>query len=164
MDRAASLRTFTSLADSPPDQYLLPAFRFGFLFTFVPALLARRLLNLKSGVLRIALCTLVAITVSGATVGRTMGQGDEWSLATVFWGVTLALAMLMLLFVLRQSQSLVNGWSQHFGRARQTVHGDAGPAGFHPCVEGAVEPAAPSRVSRSVPRPGSPRSTRRSPT
>ncbi|MCX4675322.1 hypothetical protein OG413_08295 [Streptomyces sp. NBC_01433] len=47
--------------------------------------------------LRIALCTLVAITVSGATVGRTMSRGDEWSLSTVFWGVTLALTMLLLL-------------------------------------------------------------------
>ncbi|QNE75849.1 hypothetical protein F0344_15485 [Streptomyces finlayi] len=44
--------------------------------------------------LRIALCTLAAITVSGATVGRTMSQGDEWFLSAVFWGVTLALTML----------------------------------------------------------------------
>ncbi|WP_419998098.1 ABC1 kinase family protein [Streptomyces boninensis] len=83
----------------PSPEFMIPSFFFGFLFTFVPALLARRLLNLRSGVLRIAFCTLVAITVSGSTVGRYMGQDNEWSLATVFWGVTLALTMLMLLLL-----------------------------------------------------------------
>ncbi|WP_318208029.1 ABC1 kinase family protein [Streptomyces sp. SJL17-1] len=80
-------------------EFLIPSFFLGFLFTFVPALLARRLLNLRSGVPRIVFCTLVAITISGSTVGRYMRQDDEWSLATVFWGVTLALTMLMLLLL-----------------------------------------------------------------
>ncbi|NGN69794.1 AarF/ABC1/UbiB kinase family protein [Streptomyces sp. A7024] len=85
-------------SEGPPSSAsLIPAFAGGFFFTFVPALLARRLLNLKSGVLRIVLCTVAAIAISGSTVGRLMGQGEEWSLLTVFWGVTLALAMLILL-------------------------------------------------------------------
>ncbi|MBC9717496.1 AarF/ABC1/UbiB kinase family protein [Streptomyces sp. TRM66268-LWL] len=83
----------------PETDFLVPSFVLGFLFTFVPALLARRLLNLRSGVPRIAFCTLVAITISGSTVGRDMRQGSEWSLVTVFWGVTLALTMLMLLLI-----------------------------------------------------------------
>ncbi|MFI6941230.1 ABC1 kinase family protein [Streptomyces sp. NPDC050418] len=88
------------IAAGPPDTgFMVPSFVLGFLFTFVPALLARRLLNLRSGVFRVAFCILVAITISGSTVGRTMGQGDEWSLATVFWGVTLALTMLFLLLL-----------------------------------------------------------------
>ncbi|MER7172122.1 ABC1 kinase family protein [Streptomyces mesophilus] len=81
----------------PSTDYMIPSLFFGFFFTFVPALLARRLLNLRSGVLRIAFCTLAAIAISGSTVGRSMGQDNEWSLVTVFWGVTLALTMLMLL-------------------------------------------------------------------
>ncbi|MFG3255803.1 ABC1 kinase family protein [Streptomyces sp. NPDC048172] len=84
-------------ADAPSAEFLIPSLFLGFLFTFVPALLARRLLNLRSGVLRIAFCTLVALTVSGSAMGRYVQEGNGWSLATVFWGVTLALTMLMLL-------------------------------------------------------------------
>ncbi|MER5887228.1 AarF/UbiB family protein [Streptomyces sp. NPDC001941] len=78
----------------------VPALIGVFVVTVGPALIGRRLLKLRSSLLRVVLCAFFGLAVAGASMGPLFtAPGWQWDLLPLFWGVNLAATMLALLLL-----------------------------------------------------------------
>jgi ubiquinone biosynthesis protein len=87
-----------------------------FLFTLGQALIARRLLRLQSGFLRVGVCGFVGLCVGGLALGpQFVAPGWQWPLIPIMWGLILAATMFSLLV----SEALVPTGFAPVGVARE---------------------------------------------